>query len=214
MPTATAKPTIAPVPAGLHPAVCYAVIDLGTQPSQMYAPSRKVLMMWELPTVLYTFTDDKGNSIEKPRVISRDYTMSLGKKATLRKDLESWRGRPFTSEEANGFELGVLIGVNCQLNIMHKPSADGRVFANITGIVPLGKGMMKHVPSIPTILWDIPKSGPFTFPKEMPEWIQTRIKGCEEYADSVNPHRRHEPTDEEMANQSSGPENLDEDVPF
>lgn len=213
MPKASSAPSIAPVSAGLHPAVCYAVIDLGTQPSQMYAPARKVLIMWELPHLLFNFADDKGNAVEKPRVISRDYTLSLGKKATLRKDLESWRGRPFTAEEASGFEVGALIGVNCQLNVVHKPSADGRVFANISGIVPLGRGMEKHKPSIPTVLWDIPKSGPFVFPKEMPEWVQVRIKGSEEYLASVNPHRRKEPTEEEMANRHVA-ENLDEDVPF
>ena len=40
-----------PVPAGVHHAVCYAVIDLGTQDpgNPTFRPSRKVMILWELP---------------------------------------------------------------------------------------------------------------------------------------------------------------------
>jgi len=212
MPVATNKGgDFTPVPAGIHHAICYAVIDLGTQPSQMYAPSRKVLLIWELPHERDDFKDNKTGAVKNlPRVISKEYTLSTGTKSNLRKELESWRGKPFTAEEANAFEVGVLAGKNCQLNIAHKPNRDGtKTYANVISIVPLGKGVPSQRSENPILVWDLPKDGPINFPPEMPEWIVTKIKGSEEYTESQNPSRR--PTAAQEANQDDSPS---EDVPF
>jgi hypothetical protein len=106
-----------PVPAGVHHAVCYAVIDLGTQDpgNPQFRASRKVMILWELPHETIDTQDGP-----KPRIISSEYTASIGKKATLRSVLESWRGKPFTADELNGFDLKNILGANCQLNIVHK----------------------------------------------------------------------------------------------
>lgn len=216
MPTATSKGSdFTPVPAGIHHAVCYAVIDLGTQPSQMFSPSRKVLLIWELPHERGEFLDEKTKQqTNKPRVISKEYTLSISKKSNLRRDLESWRGKAFSDEEALGFEVGVLVGHNCQLNVAHKLSRDGtKTYANVIGVVPVAKGTTRLKPENPTVVWDIPKSGPFEFPASMPEWIVTKIKGSEEYQYSVNSTRSQGPTDEELANVGSA-DAADEDVPF
>jgi len=213
MPVATNKGgDFTPVPAGIHHAICYAVIDLGTQPSQMYAPSRKVLLIWELPHERADFKDtDTGKIVNMPRVISKEYTLSTGTKSNLRKELESWRGKAFTAEEALAFEVGVLAGKNCQLNVAHKPSRDGtKTYANVISIVPLGKGQPSQKNENEIMVWDLPKDGPISFPKNMPEWIQTKIKGSEEYTESTNPTRRHA-SPEEQANQT-GP--VDDDIPF
>lgn len=215
MPKATNKGgDYSPVPAGIHHGICYAVIDLGTQPSQMYAPSRKVLLIWELPHERADFKDEKtGAILSMPRVISKEYTLSTGTKSNLRKELESWRGKPFTTEEAQEFEVGVLAGKNCQLNIAHKPSKDGtKVYANVISIVPLGKGTTAQKAENPIMVYDIPKEGTITFPDSMPEWIQTKIKGSEEYTYSVNPQRHNSATADQEANyDASAPV---DDVPF
>ena len=87
-----------PVSAGMHMAVCCAVIDLGLR-KQVFKEqeriSRKVLLMWELPDE--TFEDKDGNT--QPRTMSKQYTLSLHEKAGLTKMLQSWRGKPFTAEE-------------------------------------------------------------------------------------------------------------------
>ena len=217
MPKATNKGgDFTPVPAGIHHAICYAVIDLGTQPSQMYATSRKVQLTWELPHERGDFKNSEtGITNNLPRVISKEYTLSTGAKSNLRKELESWRGRPFTAEEAHEFEVGVLAGKNCQLNIAHRPSKDGtKVYANVISIVPLGKGMTAQKPENPIMVWDLPSDGPITFPPTMPEWIQTKIKGSEEYTGFHNPHQspRNRPTDDQAANiDRNAP---DDDIPF
>jgi hypothetical protein len=78
----------------------------------------------------------------RPFIVQKRYTASLNEKATLRKELESWRGRPFTQEELDAFDLDKLIGANCQLNIQHV-TKEGKLYANVVSIVPLGKNMPK-----------------------------------------------------------------------
>ena len=202
-----------PVPAGVQHAVCYQVIDIGTQPAfGNFPPRRKVKIVWELPNEKIMVKAKSGDgAIEMPRSISKDYTLSTDSKANLRKDLEAWRGKPFTPDEAAGFEVGKLIGANCQLLVVQKPSKDGsKIYANVGAVMPLAKGMTRIAPENPTLVWDIPEEGTITFPADMPEWIQNQIKNSEEYVDRVNPHRR-QPTDAELANQTDGP---DDSVPF
>ena len=213
MPTASAKPKREPVPAGVQHAVCYSVVDLGTPPPSGNFPSRrKVMITWELPNERITVEDSEGHARDLPRAISKEYTLSLDKKSNLRKDLEAWRGKPFTAEEGDGFEIGKLIGANCQLNVVHKPSADGsRIYANVAGIMPLGKGTAKIPPENPTIVFDLPAQGPVDFPMDLPEWVVNKIKTSHEYQDLMNP-RAAEPSSDQMANRT--PSGADEDVPF
>jgi hypothetical protein len=62
------------------------------------------MITWELPTELEVFHEEKG---EEPYVVSKTYTLSMHEKATLRRDLESWRGQGFTEKEAEAFILAV-----------------------------------------------------------------------------------------------------------
>jgi len=214
MPTAKAKggSDFSPIPAGIHIAICYSVIDLGTQPSNnsQFNDARKVRIIWELPNERGDFTHD-GKTENKARVVSAKYTLSLSTKANLRKMLESWRGKPFTKEEAEGFELGVLVGKACQVNITHKASPDGtKTYANVTAVVPMPKGSPAMKPENPTLVFDLPEKGPITFPAGMPEWIQNEIKLSHEYNDIIS-GKASRMTDAPPAFDTSGP---DEDVPF
>jgi hypothetical protein len=127
-----------PAPAGVHQAVCVDVIDKGMVETKGFdggAPKKKhmISVAWQI---------NEARDDGKRHVIYRRYTLSLNEKASLRKDLESWRGRPFTREEEMGFDVEKLIGANCLLNVQHKPSGD-RVYANVVSIMPLVKGMPK-----------------------------------------------------------------------
>ena len=169
-----------PVPSGVHHAVCYAAIDLGTQDpgNPQFRPSRKVMLMWELPHE--TINTESG---PKPRVISSEYTMSIGKKATLRGVLESWRGKPFSNQELESFDLKNILGANCQLNVVHKAGkADpSRVYARIQSVVPLVKGMVPLKPVSDIVCYDIPESGNIVIPESIPEWIRGKIMASDEW---------------------------------
>jgi len=134
--TSDKESTFEPVPEGVHLAVCYGVVDLGDQYSEQFKnTARKIQLLWEFP--FETYTNKEG--IEKPRFISREYTLSLGEKANLRKDLTAWRNKAFTEAELAGFDLQNILGKACQISIIHKES-NGSKRANIAGIMALTKG--------------------------------------------------------------------------
>lgn len=158
-------------PAGMHQAVCYRVIDLGTQVKNgNYGEQRKrqVLISWELPeTLMEPYVDNDGvTQPARPFTMHKRYTLSFNEKANLLKDLNSWRGRPFTAEELsgppNGFYLADVIGANCFLNVAHEPKSDGQgVWVNILAIAPLAKGMQKMGPTNETAFLDLVTAGKF-----------------------------------------------------
>ena len=96
---------------GVHNARCIRVIDLGTQRNEYKGEvswKRKVLIQWEV------YTEDR----EEPIEIGKVYTNSMFEKANLSIDLTSWRGKPFSEEEKEGFDISNLVGKVCQLNVI------------------------------------------------------------------------------------------------
>ena len=129
------------VPTGLKQAVCYDIWDIGLQKGEYKGKinqAHKIIIAWELDETI-----ENGEYIGKRFVISKFYTLSLGKKANLRHDLESWRGKTFTEEELNGFDVENLIGCNCMLNVGLNESETNN---KIMGISPIVKNMLKIVP--------------------------------------------------------------------
>lgn len=123
-------------PAGNHMAVCYKVIDLGTQEVTWQGnlkSQRKILIGWELAEELM--------SDGRPFSVTSRYTFSTYERAKFRQHLESWRGKPFAESDfgPEGFDVRNLIGVGCLLNLIHNES-DGRTYANISSIAKLPKG--------------------------------------------------------------------------
>jgi hypothetical protein len=139
-----------PLPeAGTTQAVCCAVWDLGLQETSFNGEKKvqhKIIVAWEI-TEKINAPESEYN--DKPYMLNRKYTLSLGEKANLRKDLESWRGLPFTADELqNGFDLDKLYGANCYIGIKHEPDRNdpSKVYANVTAILPIPKGMEKITP--------------------------------------------------------------------
>lgn len=135
--TAGENKTYTPAPEGTHQAVCVDVIDAGwhANPFKDGAQQHKVDIAWQIEALR-----DDG----KRFTLYKRYTLSLHEKATLRHDLESWRGKAFTSAELAGFDVEAVIGANCLINVQHKASPDGsRVYANVIAVMPLVRGMSK-----------------------------------------------------------------------
>jgi hypothetical protein len=123
-------------PAGLFQTVCVDVVDLGLVEVTYNGKTRtqkKLKLVWQSEEK----RDDGG-----PFLLSRRYTASLSEKASLRKDLESWRGRPFTREELDGFDVENLLGVNAFINVLHA-DRDGKTYANVASVAPIKKGMAR-----------------------------------------------------------------------
>ena len=202
-----------PVPAGTHHAVCYGVVAVGTQPSQQYTPRPKVVVAFEIPGERIEI---KGKDL--PRGISKRYTLSLNEKASLRKDLQSWRGRPFTSAELAGFDVSKLIGANCLLSVLHQDRA-GATYANISSISALPKSMKSVAPENPSLYFNVVEAiasakskglRDIIWPEDLPTWIEKLCCESEEYKTFVMGTPNAEPPD------APAEEDLQpaEDVPF
>ena len=134
-------------PAGTHVAVCYRVIDLGTQQIDFKGETKKqhkIMLSWELCDEFMT----QGRNEGLPFSIHKRYTLSSHEKSSLRKDLESWRGKPFTDDDFGKFDIKVLLGIGCMIGVVHAES-NGKVYANISSIMKLPKGMSAKPPVNP-----------------------------------------------------------------
>lgn len=181
--TTSAKSTsmIPPLEPGTYSAICYGIIDLGMQYSEVYGKSSpKVLIMWEIP----------GEKIEvdgefKSRAISKQYTNSLSEKANLRKDLEAWRGKAFTKEELDGFDLGKLLNVPCLLTVIHSTNpGTGKTYTNVAGVAKMLKGVAPPARTLDTVSFDLDTS-PLEEVDALPAWIADKIKASETYQERL-----------------------------
>jgi hypothetical protein len=128
-----------PVPAGLHLARCYRIIDLGTQRSEYDGQEkhqRKIMLGWELHG-----KDDEGNELVTergdPLAIFKNYTLSWHEKASLRLDLQNWRNKPFTDVELRRFDISTILGAWCMVTVIQRPGKNGKMYSNIKGVAPV-----------------------------------------------------------------------------
>lgn len=128
-----------PIPAGTYVARCVSVIDLGVQETP-WGGKEKVYIGFEIPGERVQWKDKDGKEHEGPAFIGSRYTNSINEKAILGQHLTSWRGVPFTDDERQGFDLFTILGVPAMINVTHKKK-DSKVYANITSIMRLPKGM-------------------------------------------------------------------------
>lgn len=197
-----------PVSQGLHQAVCYSLYDLGTQFQEKFGKLvHKVLIGWEIPEERIEI-EKNGEKKNLPRAISKEYTLSLHEKADLRKALESWRGKAFTEQELEGFELTKLLGANCMVQVIHKPRAGKTPRADVSNVVQLPKGMAKKTLENPTQYFSF-EEHQTNIPEMAPDWIKDKIKSSEEWAHLTNGETPTE--DYSVTNGDPAPE---DDIPF
>lgn len=185
------------IPADQYAAVCYRVIDLGTQKTDyqgVIGHKRQIMISWEL---------DAKMEDGRPFAISKWYTLSLSEKSSLRPDLESWRGKAFTSEELEGFDISKLLKAPCLLQIVHKTSKQGHIKAAVNSIMKLPKAM-----TAPAIVNDIIDFSLDEFNQSIfdmiPEGIQKMIVVSPEYMEATK-----KPEEEEVPSYVT-----DTEIPF
>ena len=198
-----------PVPAGSHIAVCDIVADIGMQEgSSLYPkPKQQVYIRFELPNERMDFEKD-GKKQTGPAVIGKTYTASMNEKANLRHHLESWRGKQFTDEEAESFDVSAILGKPCMLTVMHTQK-DGKTYANIAGIGALPKGISPKtiIPEMTPILYAAPDNIA-TYPM-LPDWLRKKIDA------QIVVEPAAQADGEQQGNQlDDGSFITDEDVPF
>lgn len=121
-------------PEGVYTARCYRIVDLGTQKGAEIFGSKeqhKVMVSWELigkgdPKM------QEGDNKGKTFSIHKRYTVSLSEKASLRADLEAWRGKKFSPDELKGFDLSNVLGAYCMIQVVHDETGK---YANVNSIM-------------------------------------------------------------------------------
>jgi hypothetical protein len=194
-----------PIAAGTYAARCYQMIHIGTAEENILGQVKKlnkVRITWELPTETKVFKEENG---EQPHVISKEFTLSMNEKATLRKFLEGWRGKAFTEKEAEAFDITVLLGKPCMLSIIHKQAKNGNTYAEISSVSSVPKGM--NVPeqfneskelNYDKFDWDLFET--------LPDFIKDKMKQTDEFKFMMQPHETSMKASIEMDN--------DLDLPF
>ena len=120
-----------PAPPGTHPAICYAVVDLGTQTGEYQGEvtvRHQVWIAWEFPELMFEMEDGPP----MPKTISIFLTLSLHDKSSMKPLLEGWRGKSFSDDEKEGFDIKNLLEKPCLINVIH--DRDGK--QKINAIMP------------------------------------------------------------------------------
>ncbi len=166
-------------PQGNHVAICYKMIELGTITDTFQGEDvtrHRVLLYWELSNEPKDFD---GSGKESPISVSKEFTLSMNEKSTLRKMLESWRGKAFTKDEANAFDITKLMGIPCMVNVIHVTSGTGNQYENVSSITPLPKGMEKPTAVNKTIEFSIDGFDQALF-DSFPDFIKEKINSSAE----------------------------------
>jgi hypothetical protein len=144
-----------PTPAGNFIGRCFGLIDLGTQTNETGEFAGKSNHKIKIEFELFG-EDSEGNPMTidvdgktMPMVISKEYTLSMHEKSTLRKELGSWRGKAFLDDdEAVAFDITKLVGAYAMVNIAHKTNtAKGKTYANIANLSPLPSALKNAKPA-------------------------------------------------------------------
>jgi hypothetical protein len=131
-----------PHPEGQYVGQCVDTIDLGEKVQDFPGSTPYLGASCALVFRTGERNADTGDYVD----IAREYTVSMGEKSNLRKDLERWRGKAYTKEQIEaGVPLDKLTGNHALLTVSHRVSGKGRTYANITAIVGVPKQMASTV---------------------------------------------------------------------
>lgn len=170
------------VPAGKYYGVVVGVYDIGTQPSEQYDPTHKVILQFELHKKKSGLCRDKEG---RPLVFSGFYPLAFGKrkngeKSKLRQAVESILGRAFTDDEAKvGYDIGKLLEKVCGLVIVHDTNG-GTTYDTIQSIVALDEeDTPKLASESNVVLYELDPAEEIS--TDVPEWIVKMIKKSAEW---------------------------------
>ena len=96
-------------PEGTHIARCVRIIHIGTIKEEYMGEMKdmnKIDLTFELVDETYLFKEGED---AKPFVVSKEYTLSMGEKANLRKLVEGIIGKSMVQGEADMFDIESLL---------------------------------------------------------------------------------------------------------
>lgn len=205
------KSNYTPAPGGSHVAVCYGIVDCGTQAftwnGELHV-NPNIAMFFELQNELM----ENG----KPFTISAIMNLKPGgrtKKSKLRVFLEAWRGVAFKDEDFGTFDLFKLVGIGCMLNIIQE-TKDDKQKSKINGIMRLPKGTTVEESVNPKICFSLKEFDQTAFDSLTDYWKELIAKSPEYKQIKGDAIGYENDGQEEVIGHLSAPLNLDEEIPF
>lgn len=202
-----------PIPAGTYLARCYSMVQIGTVEEEFQGLKKwvnKVRITWELPTELKVFNPDKG---EQPQAISKEFSLSMHEKSSLRAFLTSWRGKGFSEDEAKAFDITRLLGVPCMLSIVHEPGKKdpSKIYDKIASVSTVMKGVTMPDQINPSFEFTLENFEQTKF-DSLPDFLKDKIRQSKEYKTMISPEVRH--MEEVQAKVDSFKSGEEDDLPF
>jgi hypothetical protein len=133
-------------PEGQYAAICVDVIDRGKVKEFNKFQGKDEMV----PKVTLRFFCGEYHEAEDGKKyalwVDKWFRLSMNEKATLRKFIGQWRGRPISDAEAKRYNVAALLHQSALLQISHNVTPD-RTYANIDTIMKAIPGM--ETPSVP-----------------------------------------------------------------
>lgn len=168
------------VPEGMHDGILVAIYDMGTTHDNKYNYDKHgAVLRFELPMIQVEYMDN-GETKVGPAIITLFRTMSMHKKANMRKIAQDWEGgEPMSDEMAKNYDWTHKLGFAALLMCEHKTKEDGSKRDNVLAVKP-----SQFIPAAPLATnlhyYSFDDHG-LNIPPEVPEWFQDEIKKSHEY---------------------------------
>jgi len=161
---------------GTYMARVVSIIDLGIQPQTDWQtgeatdPKPRALFTWELPTETLEITNDEGETEDRPRWMSKEYTLSSYEMSNLHKLLVALGKRDIV-------DLRELLDIECMVTIGSTVNGNAKIVA----VVPSPKGMPIPELANEAKFFDFDEPSEELF-KLQPNWIKEKIMDAENYS--------------------------------
>lgn len=162
----------APMDIGAYPARIVQVVDLGIQENEWQGEVKnvhRVYITFEFPTELI-----EVNGEQKPRWLSKEYTIAMSEKSSLYKLVNSVD--PEGKITKNGTNVKALLGLPLSVTVGRTSNGN----AKVSDVGPLMKGMAVGELQNPPTFFDLDSSDVKTFEK-LPAWIREKIQNGGEF---------------------------------
>lgn len=164
------------VPAGNYVATLYSIVQIGMVKDSYMGEEKtlpKVMFTWEIPKLMRDFDGE-----QKPMVIGKEYTISWGEKANLRKVVTGMLGE---MPDDDGFDLKTLLGRACMLQVINGVGKEsGRKYAAIGAVAQLPEEVTAPKQINPTTYLDYQEGWDDEVYTKLPQWIKDKMSESEE----------------------------------
>ncbi len=172
------KPSLPPIPGGTYLAICVYSIGIGEQLCEYEGKSKNYYNQVMLGFEICGQTVEIDGKSE-PRVLSKTFNATKGKKSGLRKFIGAWEAKELSDDEYLDKDTNDYVGKPALLTVVLNETGE---YSNIDSVAPLPAGIPLDVPQplSKLICFDADEWNQAAF-DALPDWAKERIKKSTQY---------------------------------